>query len=86
MRICHCHGITDRELEKAVRSVAYGSSDDASALLAGSGCGGCLPLVNEITNKVLAERVGAALSVPRIQFPILSRDGKTEVSIQATVS
>jgi len=84
MRICHCHGITDRELATAVRSAARGGSDGSSALLAGNGCGGCLPLVEEITNKVLAESVGASPLVA-VQFPVLQGSDETEIPIHASV-
>ena len=84
MRICHCHGVTDRELAAAVRSVARGGSDGSSALLAGSGCGGCLPLVEEITTEVLAECAGKS-PIVSVQFPILQGSDETDLSIHASV-
>ncbi|HCP48054.1 MAG TPA: hypothetical protein DIU15_18590 [Deltaproteobacteria bacterium] len=59
MRVCHCHAVTDRELRSAVRSAAEGGEKSSCALLAGSSCGGCLPLVEEITEQVLTECAGS---------------------------
>ena len=86
MRICHCYGITDRDLAAAVRSAAQDDREGASALLAGNGCGGCLPLVEAITNKVLAECADEAVSCARAQVPILRRSEETGFTIQATMS
>jgi bacterioferritin-associated ferredoxin len=44
MRVCHCHGVNDREIREAVRSGGGCCKGD----LAGTGCGGCLPLVQQI--------------------------------------
>ena len=49
MIVCHCMGITDRDLREAVRrgeDPSAGSAETPSQ--AGSCCGGCRPLVDEI--------------------------------------
>lgn len=46
MRVCHCYGVTDHELRASVRS--GGGELCGKARLAGSGCGGCKPLVDAI--------------------------------------
>jgi len=44
MRVCHCHGVNDREIREAVRNGGGCCKGD----LAGTSCGGCLPLVQQI--------------------------------------
>jgi bacterioferritin-associated ferredoxin len=48
MIVCHCHGITDREIRASVHDGARTCADVADACGAGSGCGGCSSLVAEI--------------------------------------
>jgi len=46
MLVCHCYGVTDRDIRDAVRR-----GDEAT--VAGTGCGGCLSMVESL---VAAER------------------------------
>jgi bacterioferritin-associated ferredoxin len=85
MRVCHCHNITDRDIRAAVRSAAAGGSESVSALLAGTSCGGCMPLVEEITDSVLAECASAAAWRPRGPFPVLVREHNTDAEIRASL-
>jgi bacterioferritin-associated ferredoxin len=48
MIVCHCHGVTDREIRASVQSGARTCADVADSCGAGSGCGGCSSLVAEI--------------------------------------
>ena len=48
MIICHCHGITDRELLRAGREQAAGRRADSPVCHAGNACGGCRPLIEEL--------------------------------------
>ncbi len=48
MIVCHCHGITDREIRNTVQCGARDCSEVAEACGAGAGCGGCEALVEEI--------------------------------------
>ncbi len=48
MIVCHCHGVTDREIRDSVRCGARSCDDVADSCGAGSGCGGCQELVAEI--------------------------------------
>jgi len=62
MIVCHCKGITDREIR---RDVCRPHGDQASAkALAGSGCGGCLPLVREIERLAAARAQGTGTPHP----------------------
>lgn len=48
MIVCHCHGVTDREIRAIVHNGARTCADVADACSAGAGCGGCESLVAEI--------------------------------------
>ena len=85
MRVCHCHNITDRDIRAAVRSAAAGGSESSCALLAGISCGGCMPLVEEITDAVLAECASAAVGRPPGPFLVLVREPNTEAEIRASL-
>jgi len=47
MIICHCHGISDRELREAANRGEH-ADDAARSCRAGTSCHGCLPAVREI--------------------------------------
>ena len=53
MIVCHCHGVTDREIRACVQHGARTPDDVADHCGASSGCGGCTAVVTEI---VQAER------------------------------
>jgi bacterioferritin-associated ferredoxin len=48
MIVCHCHGITDREIRASVQRGALSCGEVAQACGAGSGCGGCEPAVEDL--------------------------------------
>jgi len=50
MIVCHCFGVSDREIRASVRSGAKSCADVAECCGAGSGCGGCQSLVAEIVH------------------------------------
>ena len=50
MIVCHCHGVTDREIRASVQEGARTCSEVADCCGAGSGCGGCSQLVAEIVH------------------------------------
>ena len=59
MIVCHCHGVSDRVIRAVVQLDGAACTDDVGSLCeAGTGCGGCLPLVEEIL-----EAEGAGLRV-----------------------
>ena len=51
MRVCHCHGITDREIRSCVRAGAACVEAIGQACGAGASCGGCKPLVAWVVEK-----------------------------------
>jgi bacterioferritin-associated ferredoxin len=50
MIVCHCHGVTDREIRASVKNGARTCADVADACGASSGCGGCASLVEDIVH------------------------------------
>jgi len=46
--VCHCKGITDREIRSAVREGAATHRQVGRACQAGRTCGGCHPVIREI--------------------------------------
>ncbi len=48
MLVCHCKAVSERQVRRAVRSGARSRAEVASACQAGTDCGGCTPLIDEI--------------------------------------
>lgn len=48
MIVCHCRGVSDHRIRKAVREGASSRAQVALACGAGRSCGGCAPLIEEI--------------------------------------
>lgn len=48
MIVCHCHGVTDREIIASAQNGASTCQEVADRCGAGAGCGGCESLVAEI--------------------------------------
>jgi bacterioferritin-associated ferredoxin len=46
--VCHCQGVSDRRIRKAVRQGARNCKEVARACRAGGRCGGCRPAIHEI--------------------------------------
>jgi bacterioferritin-associated ferredoxin len=59
--VCHCKGVSDRAIRKAVRAGACTHRDVARACQAGSRCGGCVNAVSEILESERNESAAAAL-------------------------
>jgi bacterioferritin-associated ferredoxin len=73
MLICHCFGVTDREIRAAVRR-------GAEAIVAGSGCGGCAPVVEAL---IAGER--GAMHTPR-SLPVVLTGSHAAVFIPAAAA
>jgi bacterioferritin-associated ferredoxin len=50
MIVCHCFGVTDREIRASIKNGATTCADIAECCGAGSGCGGCESVVAEIVH------------------------------------
>lgn len=63
MIVCHCRGISDRDIRAAVRLGAATRAAVGAACGAGTGCGGCHPVIDEIVQAERAPqgRSGAAV-------------------------
>ncbi|MGH0036719.1 MAG: (2Fe-2S)-binding protein [Myxococcota bacterium] len=48
MIVCHCNGVSDRTIRKAVRDGASSMGEISAACGAGSCCGGCASSVRQI--------------------------------------
>jgi len=49
--VCHCNGISDREIREAVREGARSCGQVARACNAGHQCGGCRPAIRELITR-----------------------------------
>jgi bacterioferritin-associated ferredoxin len=58
MLVCHCQGLSDRDVRQAVRSGARSRGQVTRSCGAGGRCGGCRPLIEEI----LADELSADAS------------------------
>jgi bacterioferritin-associated ferredoxin len=73
MIVCHCHGVTDREIRASVQNGSRSCADVASCCGAGSGCGGCASLVAEIVQserRRLAVLKSDATGSPLAHLPV----------------
>jgi bacterioferritin-associated ferredoxin len=50
MIVCHCHGVTDRQIRACIQNGACSPDDVAEHCGASTGCGGCSQLVAEIVH------------------------------------
>lgn len=48
MLVCHCHRISDARVEGALAAGADGVRGVVRATRAGTGCGGCIPLLRQL--------------------------------------
>jgi bacterioferritin-associated ferredoxin len=53
MIVCHCHALTDRDIRSAVKSGATCPNTVGDACGAGTGCGGCVEVIEEIVEEEL---------------------------------
>ena len=48
MLVCHCHRVNDARIDQVLAAGASGVAGVVRATRAGSGCGGCIPLLRQI--------------------------------------
>ncbi len=59
--VCHCFGVTDKEVERAVRENEIQTLEElTNTCKAGGGCGNCLPELQQIIDRVHAEQADGA--------------------------
>ncbi len=50
--VCHCHGVNDRRIRREARRGATCPDELAARCGAGSDCGGCVPLIEDLLLEV----------------------------------
>ena len=53
MLVCHCRGVTDRQIRRLVRDGASSARDVARATGAGLRCGGCRSNVKQVVDEAV---------------------------------
>lgn len=48
MLVCHCHRVTDTRIDQVLDAGAVGVRGVVRATRAGTGCGGCIPLLRDL--------------------------------------
>lgn len=56
MLVCHCNGASDRKIRRAIRAGAATASQVGQACGAGTCCGGCVELIDELISSERAAR------------------------------
>jgi bacterioferritin-associated ferredoxin len=57
--VCHCHRVSDATVENVLDAGASTLRGVAKATHAGTGCGGCLPMLRELCDQAKARRACA---------------------------
>jgi bacterioferritin-associated ferredoxin len=70
MIVCHCRGVTDREIRRCVRAGEMTVGAVSEACGAATGCGGCKPLVRKIV-EAECEAQQHCLRLPVLQAALL---------------
>ena len=56
MFVCLCHGITDKQIQNAVREQGVGNVRELKQLLpVGSSCGTCVQMTQDIINDLIVD-------------------------------
>jgi bacterioferritin-associated ferredoxin len=69
MIVCHCRGVTDRDIRRCVRAGETTVCAVSQACGASTGCGGCRPLVNKIVEAELEAQ--KCMRLPMLQAAAL---------------
>ena len=57
MLVCHCHEVGDKTVRKCIREGARTLSEIGAAGGAGTGCGGCRPVLRELVSALVMPRM-----------------------------
>jgi len=60
MIICHCNAATDRDIRRCASRGEGGFGDVAAGCRAGTTCGGCVPAIQAILQRLVNERPGGS--------------------------
>ncbi len=68
--VCTCYGVTDHEIERVVRDNNLKTVEQVTNYCkAGGGCGGCIPDIEEIINKIEDEKLQQAKEAKPVEQP-----------------
>lgn len=56
MYVCICHGVTERDIQKAATDGCHEVQALTMRTGAGSGCGSCLPLAQQVLTAAVADQ------------------------------
>ena len=54
MLVCHCHRVNDERIDQVLAAGADGVRGVVRATRAGTGCGGCIPVLRELCARTAA--------------------------------
>lgn len=74
MLVCHCRGVSDRQIKRAVRNGACSVRQVARETGAGMRCGGCRTNVTQILEEALADSGGSSsvASMIGLELPVVA--------------
>ncbi len=70
MLVCHCRGITDRQIRRLVRDGACSARDVARATGAGLRCGGCRSNVKQVVDEAVERRLQSSRATTLLDLVI----------------
>lgn len=73
MLVCHCRGITDRQIRRLVREGATSTREVARATGAGMRCGGCRANVKQVVDQAVERefaRAGHSTTLQSLTLPV----------------
>ena len=70
MLVCHCRGITDRQIRRLVREGACSTRDVARATGAGLRCGGCRENVKQVVDEAVEREFQSTRSTTILDLAI----------------
>jgi bacterioferritin-associated ferredoxin len=70
MLVCHCRGVTDRQIRRLVREGATSTRDVARATGAGLRCGGCRSNVKQVVDEAVEREFQSTRSTTFLDLAI----------------
>lgn len=84
--VCECFGITDRQIERAIRENHLTTVEEVTNYTkAGGGCGNCKEKIQEIITSIYAEKKGETPSVARPRLTNLQKIRMIEETIEREI-
>jgi len=77
MLVCHCRGVSDRQIKRAVKNGACSIREVARETGAGMRCGGCRTTVAEVVQEALQSeyRPSSVASMIRLELTTATAEG-----------